>query len=183
MRLFAAVELSDSEREPLIQVQQRLAGSSGLRWTRPENLHLTLRFFGKWPEQRLAELTEVLGAIERPPAPLAAPLVGLRFLPGPHYPRVLMALAEAPPPLLDLQRAIEAGARELGMRPETKPFVPHVTLSRLRDPKQGRPFMDQVEQMKVELGTIKIGGFVLLSSTLEPSGARYDQQGYWPLAP
>ena len=181
MRLFAAIELSEQEREPLLAVQHRLAGNTGVRFTRPENLHLTLRFFGKWPEERLPDLVDALEAIDLPTSPLAAPLQGLRFLPGPHYPQVFIALAEAPPPLLALQSEIEACARKLGMRPENKPYLPHVTLGRLRDPKRGQALVEQVEKMKAELGTIEFRGFALISSDLRPEGPRYTAVKAWQL--
>jgi len=182
MRLFAAIELSPAERDRLRAVQRRFRGASGVRMSRRDNLHLTLRFFGEWPRDRLEELTAALAAIERPAGKIDLPLSGLRFLPSGRNPRVLIALAEADPRLLTLQRDIEACAQALGMAPETRAYIPHVTLARLPDPNQAVRFARQVCETECELGSIQADGFAVIESVLSPEGSRYSTIERWPFA-
>jgi 2'-5' RNA ligase len=179
MRLFVAIELSEQERASLMAAQRKLASFSGVRMTRPENLHLTLRFVGKWPEERLDELKDALGGVALPTAPLSARLAGLRFLPGPHYPRVLAASVEAPQRLRDLQTEIEQTVRNLGIQPERKPFAPHVTLGRVREPKQAGALVESVARIELAPTLIEAHGFALISSELLPEGPRYETLERW----
>ncbi len=180
MRLFAAIDLSPGERDRLQAVQRLFRGASGVRMSRRENLHLTLRFFGDWPRERLEELTAALAAIERPAGKIEIPLSGLRFLPSSRNPRVLIALAEADARLLALQRAIETSAQALDMEPETRAYVPHITLARLPDPRQAGRFAEQVRENPCELGSIHADGFSLIESVLSPAGSQYSTLARWP---
>lgn len=141
--------------------------------SRRENLHLTLRFYGEWPRERLDELSAALAAIKRPSEAFDVALKGLRFLPSGRNPRVLIALAEADQRLLSLQRAIETSAQALGMEPETRAYIPHITLARLRDPRQVGRFAELVRQTSCELGSIEAVGFALIESELSSEGSRY----------
>ena len=179
MRLFTAIPLSDAERDRLVSVQRRFARNSGFRMTKSENLHLTLRFFGEWPDDRLEELSDALGTVERPNAAFAVSTSGLRFLPNSDNPRIFIALAEAGKPILALQRGLEECARGLGMAPETRPFVPHVTLGRSRDARQAKRFARQVRELELDLGSIEGSGYALMASVLTAEGSQYSTLRRW----
>ena len=68
MRLFTAVDPSREVHENLVRLLERLRPEARLRWTRPENLHLTLKFIGEYPEGELSQLETVLRAVEWPRA-------------------------------------------------------------------------------------------------------------------
>ncbi|MBI1358374.1 MAG: RNA 2',3'-cyclic phosphodiesterase [Acidobacteria bacterium] len=183
MRLFTAVELEQEARAALGMLQRSYARSGAVRMTPPESLHLTLRFFGEWPEQRLPELIAALDAIPAGPALRLQPL-GLRFLPTPASPRVFILLLEARPELLQLQRAIEEQARSLGMEPERRVFLPHITLGRVRDVRQAVRLAEALREAEAPaLEAIDATNFALIQSTLGPQGAVYRTLRRWDLTP
>ena len=145
----------------------------------PENLHLTLRFFGEWPEERLQDLLDKLEAVPRPAQPFTVQVHGLRFLPDPANPRVFMALLEAQPALLELQRVIEQQARELGMEPERRAYIPHVTLGRIRDARQGRRLVTAVRENPLDLGVTELAGFSLFESRMGDKSSAYTILRRW----
>ena len=58
IRCFLAIGLPEALKEELRRIQEALSGAvSGVRWVRPEGFHLTLKFFGNIPEEKLSALT------------------------------------------------------------------------------------------------------------------------------
>ena len=101
-----------------------------------------------------------------------------------------LAEEEVPEPdpgrLLPLQREVEAVARDLGLAPETRPFVPHVTLGRLRVPSRlaagdlnaARPRAPDAAWSCA----FTVREFGLFASFLGPGGAVYERLDRFPLA-
>jgi 2'-5' RNA ligase len=146
-RLFAAVSLPDSLRRELHAVSSAIGRSlpdSLYRAVPRENLHLTLRFFGAETgavdRRRIGTLLRE--RLERSsPGSLTLMASDLSAFGSLRRARVVWAglrelgvAAGAPGRLSPLQREVEAVARDIGLAPETRPFVPHVTLGRLRSP-------------------------------------------------
>ena len=91
MRLFAAIDLSAEVVGNLEDLLRQLQPAAQINWSPPENLHITTKFIGEWPEDRLTELTEALGTLpSRGPFSIAVE-VKLGFFPNPHAPRVFWA--------------------------------------------------------------------------------------------
>tara|TARA_R110002072_G_scaffold81857_6_gene187092 strand:+ start:5273 stop:5812 length:540 start_codon:yes stop_codon:yes gene_type:complete len=125
-RLFAAIGLPDSVCEPLLALQSGLPGAS---WRPRENLHLTLRFFGDVDERKAEDLEHELAKITAPAFDLT--LKGAGWF-GRLEPHALWIGAEPDTALLALQTKCERAARRAGLAPESRKFVPHVTLAYLR---------------------------------------------------
>lgn len=126
-RLFAAIGLPDSVREPLLALQTGLPGAN---WRPRENLHLTLRFFGDIDERKAEDLEFELAKITAPPFDLT--LKGAGWF-GRLEPHALWVGAEPDAALLSLQAKCERAARRAGLAPDQRKFVPHVTLAYLKD--------------------------------------------------
>ena len=180
MRLFAALDLDDATRQRLANVTSHLKRIPGVRWTKPEAFHLTLRFFGEWPQERLPELVAALGSVKPPEAPVEIRLTRLSFLPSPSRPRVFIAAGETPKPLAEFQRRVDKAARSLGFEPERRAFLTHVTLGRIRDRRQGGNLVTTVREYEVDLGSFTADCWTLYSSELTPSGAIYTALARWP---
>lgn len=178
LRAFIALDLDEAARGRLAALTQRLKPElPGVRWVRPEGVHLTLRFLG-WSEP------PALAAIEERLAPAAAacpaaevPLGGLGMFPERGSPRVLWVGLELPPAMHDLQRACERAAVEQGFEPEERAFAPHLTLGRWKD-RARRPALPDVD-----LGRAHIERLVLYRSDLKPAGAVYTPLRVFPLPP
>ena len=78
MRLFTGLNLSGEVIRNLERLLDRLRPTARIQWSPPRNLHITTKFIGEWPEERLDEMKSALGALaptsSRPIAPPATPL-------------------------------------------------------------------------------------------------------------
>ena len=125
-RLFTGLELPDAVVGELALAR---GGVVGARWIEPENYHITLRFIGDVDGAAARDVAETLGDISRPQAPVR--FEGLSSFGG-AKPRAIVARVKAAPALMDLQAEQERRLRRIGLEPETRKFLPHVTLARLR---------------------------------------------------
>jgi len=128
MRLFTAVDIGPEVRERLVALAATLQPLARLKWSPAPNLHITTKFIGEWPADRLTELTGVL------PASLPEPLItvsGIGFFPNDRHPKVLFARVEPSAALTALAHATDAALQRLGIVPEKHPYRPHVTLARI----------------------------------------------------
>lgn len=197
-RLFAALPLPESLRRELSAASgaiARLLPASVFRRVPPENLHLTLRFFGPegGPVDRgriAALLRERLEA--RWSGPLTLKAADVSAFGSLRRARVVWTgLAEQGVPegeagrLLPLQREVEAVARDVGLPPEGRPFVPHVTLGRFRVPSRlsarelsaARPRAPDAAWSSA----FTVREFGLFGSSLGPGGAVYERLDRFPL--
>jgi 2'-5' RNA ligase len=168
LRAFVALELPAALQEAIGGLQRRLAPRlAGIRLTKPEGIHLTLRFLGDATPAQLSRLSPELAASA---ATVAAGPVRVRSLgtfPERGSPRVLWLGLDLAPAFLDLQRACEQAARRAGFAAEQRPFQPHLTLGRWRD-RAARPELPQID-----LGETRLETLTLFRSDLRPDGALY----------
>ena len=76
MRLFTGIDLPDEVREKLERLLMHLRPCAHLKWSPVYNLHVTLKFIGEWPEQKLPQLEAALRSVA-PRSPIAAEVKGL----------------------------------------------------------------------------------------------------------
>lgn len=126
-RLFTGIELPE---ELVWRLSMMRAGLSGAQWIDPDNYHITLRFAGDIPDVQAGHFADALGDVRFDSFDLE--FSGLGSFGG-NKPRALWAALKPSPPLQLLQKAHERAARLAGLPPETRNFVPHVTLARLRN--------------------------------------------------
>jgi len=125
LRLFAAIPIPEDIADRLIPLQR---GVDGAKWRPPENFHITLQFFGDLEEPDAAELDANLGQIHDPPFEVA--LKGAGYFGGAD-PHALWIGAAENERLARLARDCAKAARQSGLKPDKRPFKPHVTLAYL----------------------------------------------------
>ena len=177
MRIFVAVELDEPCRRALAAVQEVLKGAAGgVRWVRPEGIHLTLKFIGPLDEQDLPAAVECLEAAAAGSVPFTMEVAGLGGFPARGTPRVIhVGVREPTGTLLALQAAVEAGlAERLAIAPEGRPYVPHLTLGRVKD-RRACPPMERIAQAVADqqFGSVRVDSMVLMKSDLHAGGAVY----------
>lgn len=165
-RLFVAIDLDPALVRELESIQY---GLPGVRWTPPEQLHLTLRFIPEASDSELDELAERLAEIEFAPFELSTGGLGL-FLRR-QTAEILWYGVASSPDLLDLQRRVDAMARELGLPGEKRRFEPHVTLARLKDAAPARLEEYLTVHQNLPARASRVSEFGLYSSVLRPEGA------------
>jgi 2'-5' RNA ligase len=178
-RLFVGIPMVDALREEL---EAHLAAAFGERMpgraVPPANWHLTLRFLGATDAARHRRVVEELGRID-PPPPFDLTLAGLGAFPRAGRAKVLWAgVGEGADELRALAASVEAAAVRAGFAPETKPFSPHLTLSRLDPPADLRP---TIERAPVFAGGMRVDEFVLFRSHLGGGPPRYEPLLRFPL--
>lgn len=181
MRAFIAIDLPESLREALAQAQARFQEvCQQARWTRPEGIHLTLKFLGEISTAQVALVTEALGAIT-PFATFRIRASGFGFFPDARRPRVFWAGLDAPPELDCLAARVESALATLGFPPGNRAFRPHLTLARFKNPRP-QPELQAVlaGQSDFDLGVFEVSGFFLWESRLSSQGARYQKVARFP---
>lgn len=172
-RLFVALDLPrEVARQVSVWQDETLAGRPELRV--PGTVHLTLAFLGQLPVSRTPELTETLAAIRF--APLRLSVEEAIFLPERRSKRVIaLRLGDEGGALLGLQAEVSAALARHGLyRPEKRPFLPHVTVARYRNP--GQPFSLQ----NVNIPEFGVDRMVLYSSLLQRGGAVHTPHAVFP---
>lgn len=136
LRLFFAVPLPPEARasvgDLIEQVQRSVGdGTARIRWVRVDGLHLTLRFLGPTPEDRVTPLAEAADALARADAPFEVTLVGGGAFPSLARPRSLwIGVSNGAERLAALADGLTAAAGECGLVLDTRPFAPHLTVGR-----------------------------------------------------
>ncbi len=177
MRLFTALDLSPPVMESLKELLRRLQPAARLRWSKPENLHLTLKFIGEWPQERLAELGRALEAVPVPAA-VIVPVSGLGFFPNARAPRVFWAGVQAPQALVEWAAAVDRALEPLGIAAETRPYSPHLTLARIPDRQGIEALHRAIEALPlVDFGAFQADRFYLYESWPGPGGSVYTRIG------
>ena len=176
IRLFAALEIPPEAGADLARRQQ---GIEGARWRPLEVLHITLRFVGEIAEDVAADLDGELSAITAPPFEVVLKGVG-SFGEGRDIRAVWAGVAENAA-LRSLAGKCETAARRAGLKPEKKPYRPHVTLAYLKRADRGDVARWVAEHNLLQSPPIRMTWFGLWSSTLHPQGSRYDLQREYPL--
>jgi 2'-5' RNA ligase len=189
IRAFIAIPLPHPLLDRLSALQRQLESqipSRSVRWVRVEGIHLTLKFLGDTPMEKLPDIKRALTAVARH-APACTFTVGeLGCFPNPRRPRVVWVGVQEPTGrLAALQDAIEEVIAPLGYPPEGRGFTPHLTLGRVRP---GARRSDVARVGEVVTGTTveslaEISGdhFALIRSVLKPTGAEYTTLEEFPL--
>jgi 2'-5' RNA ligase len=136
-------------------------------------MHLTLKFIGHVPPEKLELIHEVLNAI-RLEDPVEIRFSGVGFFPSERRPRVLWAGMQATPNLAELAASLEAHLEPLGIAKEQRDFKPHLTLARFGEPRPATKLLDAVRSLpNTEFGEMRASEFHLFESHLKRSGAEY----------
>jgi 2'-5' RNA ligase len=172
MRLFTGLDLPAAVTASLERVQARLKPSARIAWSPVANLHITTKFIGEWPEERLHELIGALAALPSRPA-IRVSIRRLGFFPNPHAPRVFWCGVEAEG-LPQLAADTDHATATLGVEGEARAYSPHLTLARIKDRIDMRPLERAIAGVgSVEFGEFTADRFYLYRSRLTPSGSVY----------
>ena len=182
------MELPAGAKEALGSITQYLQAVAplGVRWVRPEAIHLTLKFLGNIGAESVGPISQAMSRCAASVVPFDLSLGELGAFPSLRTPRVIwIGLGGALDALLGLQVSLEEELERLGYARERHPFSPHLTLGRTRDgmpAPQRRKVGDDLAGASVEVsGELPVKETTLIQSTLTPSGAIYTQLFSAPL--
>jgi RNA 2',3'-cyclic 3'-phosphodiesterase len=174
MRLFVALEIPRAVRDNLATLIKDLrTADPKARWVRTENIHVTLKFIGEAPPEKVQDIRSALSGVysERE---VELNFRGLGFFPNAKRPSVLWAGTDASPNLQSLAGDIDGSLEKLGFPREQRPFVPHLTIARFQPPRIHEQLQSAIAQKSSrEFGSLRTREFHLIESKLKPSGAEY----------
>jgi 2'-5' RNA ligase len=180
LRLFIAIPIPEPVRDEIIRVQQELqplVPPNVVRWTRPDQFHLTLRFLGDVPADGVEDLKQSVNAVCRIVRPLFLRAEGVGFFPNPRSPRVIwVGINDGEECLVDLQKQIETAVGPFSPEPGEKNFTGHVTLGRLKNPRPAdtRELAARAQLLEKRLfGEWTAHEIEIIRSELSPAGARH----------
>jgi 2'-5' RNA ligase len=183
-RSFFAVELSAEIAKGVRSIQEALKERGrGVRWVRPEGIHLTLKFLGEVESDRIEAIEHKADKVIQGICPFTVEIKGGGGFPTVQNPRVIWIGVEDPSGMLkELQARVEAGMAELGFSQERRGYTPHLTVGRLRSGKGRKALAQALDAIKMsDLGKMEVQEVILFRSHLKPTGAEYTKLGSFPL--
>ncbi len=195
-RLFVAIDLPDEWKQGLSELQDAMraaltpafgndGGAPRLRWTRPEGIHLTLKFLGETPAARVPAIDAALASAV-PDAPgFTLGLGRAGSFSDRRAPRVILAtLSGETEPLRLLAERIDTWLASAGFQRERRSFQPHLTLARLPND-LSQPVRQRIADLTnavplPQLDAFRVERVILMRSYLGPGGARYEHVATFP---
>jgi 2'-5' RNA ligase len=180
MRLFVAIDIPAEIKDALRCFVSRLRPTAKIGWSPVDNLHITTKFIGEWPEARLDEVKRALTSVPVKGA-IDIAIKGLGWFPNARRPRVFWAGVEGGEPLHGLAQATEQAVARLGVPTAERDYSPHLTLARIRETVPLERLHQTIESFPAGSG-FNFGSFSAMQFFLYLSaGGRYTQLAGFPL--
>jgi len=176
-RTFVAIELSPEIRDQLrahaTQVRETVTEASA-SWSRTENIHLTLKFFGNIPTNKLPLISDAASRVANEFSPFQIGIGGTGVFPKPSRAQVLwIGVDDSSGRLSTLQQRLEEEFASEGFAKEDRAYRPHLTIARIRRPEGARRLAETHLQMSFKQTRMTVKEFVVFRSELSPKGSRY----------
>ncbi len=178
MRLFIAIEIPEEIKKDIAEIQSNLK-YSGVEagWTRPEGIHLTLKFLGEVAQPKVPEIMTALASLIKNMPAFRLSVAGAGVFPNLKNARVAwIGISGETERLLKLQSSIESAMEEVGFKRENRPFIPHLTLGRIKNVRSRDELLSEFNRIKdIKLPDFSVQAVSLMKSDLRPSGAVYTE--------
>jgi 2'-5' RNA ligase len=180
IRSFVAIELPEEAKKGLASLRRELERDEHrfVKWVDPGGIHLTLKFLGNIPSKRVTEITEAMKKAAQGLSPFLLEISGLGAFPSLKQVRVVwVGVGGELDRLSTLQQNIDSALAALGFASEERPFVPHLTVARVREgasaSERGR-FSELVGSATFDgKYDVEVSALKLMRSQLTPVGAIY----------
>jgi 2'-5' RNA ligase len=175
MRTFIALALPAELKAALARMQKTfMQSTAGVKWVKPESIHLTLNFLGSTSMDEVDTVCGVLDHLTRNATPFSFEATGMGAFPNSRNPKVIWAGLQVEDRLKAFQKELEKALADRGFAAEDRPFAPHLTLGRLRDGLMRKDVAGLIEQFSSEkFGCFEAEHIIFFKSELKPSGPVY----------
>ena len=175
LRAFIAIPLSDEAHEGLKSVQDLIMKTGVVAgFPRISSVHITLKFLGEISQDQLPMIKRKLEDKISDFESFTLRIKGLGAFPSLTRPRVAWAGIEAAGHLFRLQKDIEDAMQEIGFEPEKRSFNPHITLARIKSPRNTDFLESMLKEMEdFDIGVSPVEAVRIYQSILKPDGAVY----------
>ena len=185
LRLFFAIPLAEELRDRGCELQRELAATGAkVKWVERDNQHMTLKFVGETPHDRLPALCEVGRTVAAAVPGFDLSVRGVGCFRSGGLPRTIWTgVAQAPLALSELAGALDTALAQAGLaEPEKRRFSAHFTLGRVKSRHHGEQLLAAIEGLcDAEVGPMRVRSFALMSSELTPGGPVYTEQAAFEL--
>jgi 2'-5' RNA ligase len=174
-RLFAAVHIAPSkEFRDLYSSLQRGLRFADIKWVSPENIHITLKFFGETFEYRIPDISRALKAVGQGHSPFKFTIADTGIFGSSYNPRVVWFGIQAAQPLTALAQDVLTEVESIGWERDRQNFVPHITIGRVKDARDKRLFQQVIDDhKKAFIQEVSVTEFRLYESILQREGPIY----------
>ncbi len=188
LRLFIAIELPEPVLQHIDQVLHGLHQQEplGIRWVRPEGIHLTLKFLGDVPAGQVQGVVDAMARAAEGSLPFSLRVRGAGAFPNLRAPRVLwVGIQGDVESLIQVWQQLEQGLEAQGFARDQRPFSPHLTVGRVKgrlSPAQLQRLIHAMESVQ-EVGPaeLPVTALSLVESQLTREGAIYSRKAQTPL--
>lgn len=182
-RVFCAVELPNDVREQLRDYIARLRDAVpdvAASWSRVENVHLTLKFFGNVEVERVEAISAAASRAVEEFSTFAIGVGGTGVFPRPSRPQVLwIGVSDPADRLSALQKKFDKDTADFGK--EDRVYRPHLTIARIRRPEGARRLADTHLKMDFKPVEMHLNELTVFRSELSPKGSRYTPISLHPI--
>lgn len=153
------------------------------RWVSQGNIHLTLKFLGSTPEEKLDDIENAVSEAVHGFRKFFFSLGDMGAFPSARRARVIwIGVHHSASELVELSKTIEEALVPLGFEPENKEFKPHLTLARIKVPKSIEDVLSEFQDDTFTGRIVNVDGITIFKSTLKRTGAEYESIRYIPLS-
>lgn len=176
IRAFIAVQIPEEIKLRFGEIQRRLqASGADVRWVKPGNAHMTLQFLGNTPVDKVEEIKSAVGRAGGSHSDFEVSVEGLGVFPNERRPRVVwIGVTEGADSLAALQTSVSGEMKKLGFEPEKRGYSPHITLGRVKSPKNVQKLVRILDaQRQFHAGKFRATEIHLIRSVLSSEGPTY----------
>lgn len=184
-RVFCAIEIPEPVRQTVLQHIASLKEAvpdAKASWSRDANLHLTLKFLGEIPQTSVADISTAASQAVAGLASFSIRLEQTGVFPSQGQPRVLwIGINDSSGKLIDVHARLEDESASAGFVKDSRPFHPHLTVARLRQPRHARTLAVTHRELKFEPAEIAVAELLVIRSELSSEGSKYTVVSKHPL--
>ena len=176
MRVFVAIEIDSEIKNKLSEYLSKLKRTGAdVKWVSPENIHLTLKFIGYIETEALTNLSRIISDAVFGIGPFSISIGNIGAFPSLKQPRVVfVCVQERENNLFRIYENLDKGVEQLGIQKESKKYVGHITLGRVKSQKNISKLKNALNSGKeCYFGHEKVTSLSLIQSKLTPTGPLY----------
>ncbi|MHC4157569.1 MAG: RNA 2',3'-cyclic phosphodiesterase [Planctomycetota bacterium] len=187
MRVFVAIDVDDEIKKALGDLQERLRNSvdikkGDVKWVRPENVHLTLKFLGEIKDEKVVEVCNIVESVASRHKGFELDIESVGYFGGGSARVLWVGTGVGSDNLRQLAEELEQELASAGWPRENRKFSSHLTLCRIRNSSAGAKLAQMSEDYKdFKLGIVSADSVLVYQSQLRPTGPIYTRLGSYKL--
>lgn len=183
IRTFVCIDIPESIKERIEKLQRDLRRiDAQISWVKPANIHLTLKFLGDVSQAKIPAINAAITDVAKVCNPFQITVGATGCFPSPRKPSILwVGLSQSSDELPSLHKAIEDGLARQGFAREGKKFTPHLTIARIRNPRNADQVADAFLTGGFANEDFRAKEIIVMRSQLSPQGSIYTPLAVIPL--